>query len=331
MSKDKKKSEIVKEYLKQYPNMAKKTLATKIYEDNKLIFKDPESVRTIIRLYTGSKGKKALNDLADTTFLDPEKRKIKYNLPESITTEYTPYKIIGEKGLVVSDIHVPFHSINALETMFMFTEDKNMDFVILNGDIMDCFDISFFCKEPNKSLLTEEREKTKQLLKTFKEVYPNAKIYYKFGNHEKRFEQYLMSKAPELWGFEEFRLHVILDLFNLGIEYIPEDKYIDLMGLSILHGHEYKNAISSPANPARTLFLRTKGTALCGHHHQTSEHTETRITGEVLTCWSLGCMSELHPKYMPLNKWNHGFAVYEKFEDDMWFVRNKRIIKGQVV
>jgi hypothetical protein len=140
-----------------------------------------------------------------------------------------------------------------------------------------------------------------------------------------------MSHAPEIFGLPEFRLEILLDLFNKGIEYIPEDRYIDLSGLYLYHGHEFRNAVSSPANPARTAFLRSKDCAVVAHHHQPSEHTEKSINDKIITCWSLGSMCELHPKWMPLNKWAHGFAEYERHKDDFWVVKNKRIIGNKVV
>ena len=75
----------------------------------------------------------------------------------------------------------------------------------------------------------------------------------------------------------------------------------------------------------------TKSTALCGHYHQSSDHTETRIDGDTITTWSTGCLCNLHPKYMPLNKWNLGFALYNQVDKDFWHLQNKRIIQNQVV
>jgi hypothetical protein len=140
-----------------------------------------------------------------------------------------------------------------------------------------------------------------------------------------------MRKAPELYDNPEFRLDVLLDLFNLGIIYISQDKYIQLGRLAVLHGHEYINAITSPANPARTIFLRAKYNALVAHYHQTSSHTERSIDSSTISTWSIGCMCDLHPAFMPLNKWNHGFAIYTRENDDFWNIENKTIIKRRVV
>ena len=215
--------------------------------------------------------------------------------------------------------------------MFDHAKKEQIDTIIINGDFADCFEISFFEKEPDVIRFKDEIEMVKSFIIEMKAVFPGVKIFYKFGNHEKRFETYMIKKAPELFGIEGFQLDSMFNLFGLGVNYIREDKIIDLSGLAILHGHEYKGGITSPANPARTTFLRTKSTALSAHNHQTSEHSEPTINGQIITTWSIGCMCNLHPKYMPQNKWNHGFAIYTRHDDGFWTIANKRIISDHVV
>jgi predicted phosphodiesterase len=324
-------NKIIQKYLDEFPNVANLTLAKKIYNENKLHFKDVDAVRSSIRTYRGAKGKTMLKTLNNTKYLPENKMIEKYNLPKSIESVYEPYKIIGNKGLIFSDLHIPFHSISDISTMFDYTINKDIDFIILLGDIMDMFEVSSFSHEPNLCTLQEEFERTKQFLRELKNIYSGAKIYYKAGNHELRLENYLKVKAPELFNFKEFRLEVLLGLYDLKIEYIPENIYIDLMGLYCYHGHEFKNGITSPANPARTAFLRSKDCSIVGHYHQSSEHTEKAINDKIITCWSLGCLCDIHPSYMSLNKWNKGFALYERLDENFWHVNNKRIISNRVV
>ncbi len=107
---------------------------------------------------------------------------------------------------------------------------------------------------------------------------------------------------------------------------------IHLNNLWGIHGHEYVGGISAPVNPARGLFLKAKVSTFQGHNHQTSEHTEPTLTGKMVTTWSLGCLSELHPAYMPLNKWNHGFAEVDLDPNGEDFeFNNKRIFKGKIL
>jgi hypothetical protein len=325
------KSEVVNKYLDEFPRTPSLTLAKKIYKENNLLFKNVDSVRTVIRYKRGAHGKKNLKELASDKYLIPEKRIEKYNLPVAIESNYEPYSITGNKGLIFADAHIPFHNISAFNTMFDYTAKYDFDFILIDGDLSDMFEVSSFNHEPDLISMPEERDATKKFLKELKRIYPKAKIYLKFGNHERRFEQYLMVKAKELFDFPEFRWDVLLGLYDLQIEYIPEDRYIDLSGLNIVHAHEYKNGITSPANPARTLYLRTKDCTLGAHYHQSSEHTEPSINGKIVTCWSIGCMCDLHPKYMPLNKWNNGFAIYSREDDNFWHIKNKRIVENRVV
>jgi hypothetical protein len=98
-----------------------------------------------------------------------------------------------------------------------------------------------------------------------------------------------------------------------------------------IHGHEYVGGISAPVNPARGLFLKAKVSTFQGHNHQTSEHTEPTLTGKMVTTWSLGCLSELHPAFMPLNKWNHGVAVQHNRGENQYHLENRRIYKGELI
>ena len=69
-----------------------------------------------------------------------------------------------------------------------------------------------------------------------------------------------------------------------------------------------------------------------GHNHTTSEHTETDMNGKIVTTWSIGCLCGLNPDYMPLNKWNHGFAIVEMDENgEDYHFKNYRIFNGKII
>ena len=93
--------------------------------------------------------------------------------------------------------------------------------------------------------------------------------------------------------------------------------------------HEWGRGISNPVNPARGAFLRAKACVVIGHLHQTSQHTEPNLFGVNLACWSVGCLCDLHPKYRPINKWNHGFGVLHT--QDKWAIENHKIENGKIV
>jgi len=327
------KSELVRDWRKKHPDMPSLKLARIIYNDanNNLLFPSLESVRSSLRCIEGKNGKLLRKAVVDKTlFLNKERSKNPYNLPESDETQYTPYNLKASRVLLLSDIHIPYHSIAALTAVFDFAKKEKPDAILLNGDTLDFFGLSKFCKDPRKRSFAAELQSFKELIAIIQKLFPSAKLYLKIGNHEERYLHYLFMKAKELVGVEEFELENIIKARANGIEIIGDKRIINANGLNIIHGHEFASGFFSPVNVARGLFLRGKTSAIQGHNHQSSEHTESNMNGKITTTWSTGCLCELHPEYMPINKWNTGFAMIDMGEDD-FEVRNKRIYKGKIL
>lgn len=299
-------------------------LARILYKENDLNFKDVEDARYSLRSLEG-KGKRWKKDIVRTANrpLNP------YNLPESYEAVYEPFKILAKRLLILSDIHIPYHSVSALTCAFDYAKKEKPDAILLNGDTLDFFALSRFVKDPKARSFAEELRAFKEFMDVLKKTF-NAKIYFKLGNHEERYFHFLWMKAHEIVGVEEFELENIIKARAEGIEIIKDKRIIKAGDLNIIHGHEFGGSVFSPVNIARGLFLRGKVSAIQGHNHSTSEHTESNMNGEIMTTWSVGCLSELNPAYLPINKWNHGFAIVD-IEGSNFDVRNKRIYKGRIL
>ena len=254
-----------------------------------------------------------------------------FNLPRSFETNYKQFNLpkSSKKILIMSDIHVPFHSMEALTAAIQFGKENNVDTVLLNGDTLDFYRLSRFTVDPLKVDFISEINSAKQFLSSLKESLPEAKIFFKYGNHEERLEIYLKMKAPELWGISNFTLESILGLSEMGIEVIKDKRIIYAGKLPILHGHEIRLGVGT-VSAARSLALKTKCSCIVSHLHQTSQHTETRLDGKILSTWSLGCLCELHPEYAPINKWNHGMLLLELDDKGNFNVENYKIINGKL-
>jgi predicted phosphodiesterase len=319
------KANLCAEYREKYGwEMPTLKLARIVYNDNKLLFTNVERVRDILRGIEGKRGKsnRRIIKQVENRPLNP------YNLPLSDETIYEPFKINAQRLLVLSDIHIPYHSVNSLTIAFDWAKKQKPDAILLNGDTLDFFGLSRYAKDPKKRSFSSELESFKDFITILKKTF-DAKIYFKIGNHEERYEHYLWMKAGELAGIDDFELGNIIKARAEGIEIIADKRIMKAGELNIIHGHEYFGSFS-PVNIARGLFTKGKVSAMQGHNHQTSEHTEADMNGKITTTWSVGCLSELHPMYMPLNKWNHGFAFIEIDGDDFQ-VQNKRIYKGKVL
>jgi len=309
---------------------SKMGLARKIYTKHPELFKNVEQVRSYIRAYTGAKD---TDSIPVFTFKSTIQHGMKA-LPKTHAIPIDDFIINDKKMLTFMDVHIPYHVVEALELMFDFAHDKEIDSILINGDLIDFYGVSRWNKTPDKPKVKEEIEMAKEFFAVLRDLYPTIPIYYKLGNHEDRWDAYLAQKAPEIFGIEAFSLYELLGLAQFDIQLIKSKQLIKFGKLNIVHGHEFGESIFSPVNPARGLFLRAKCSTLCGHHHQSSAHHENTVNGESMACFTVGCLCDLKPEYRPFafTKWNHGFAILERTSESGSFqVNNYRIIDNSIV
>ena len=321
------KADLAREYRARHGwDMPTLKLARILYQDHNLSFRNVEGARDALRYIEGKSGNKAKT--YSTTVQVEERPKNPYKLPESDETSYEPYRIQAKRVLVLSDIHIPYHSIDALNAAFVFAEAEKPDAILLNGDTIDFHGLSRFVKNPKARSFAHELEAFSNFFDILKSIF-DCKIYFKLGNHEERYDNFLIMKAHELHGVKEFKLEEIIKSRAEGIEVISDKKIVKLGGLNVVHGHEFGNSIFSPVNVAKGLFNKGSVSAMQGHNHQTSEHTNTDMNREMTTTWSLGCLCGLSPAFLPINRWNNGFAIVD-LDDQKFYVRNLRIDKGEI-
>jgi len=325
-------NDVAREYRVKYGRaMPTLTLARIMYNDNKELFTTVDHVRTKLRYIEGKSGKVNRAKIKDNKeFLMTEDRpKNPYKLPESEEAKYEPYILKADKLAVLSDIHVPYHSIEAVTCCLDLISKEKPDTILLNGDTVDFYGLSRFMKDPRKRSLAHELKALNDLLDILGGF--GAKIIYKLGNHDERYLHYLQHKAPELLDIPNFEFSELLKSSQRNMDIVADKRVIKANKLNIIHGHEYPS-VFSPVNIARGLYMKGKVSALQGHNHQSSTHTETDMNGDIVTTWSSGCLCELNPAYMPLNKWNHGFSMVDLSDNGKDFhVRNYRIYKGKIL
>lgn len=327
------KSKVAREYRAKFPDYPSLKLARIMYEENSLLFKDIEDARSRLRYIEGKMGeKKRYKSITSSEFFKEEDRsRNPYNLPASDEIDYTPFIIKGYKKVgILSDIHLPYHNIESLTVAITYLKKEKVDALLLNGDTIDMYQLSRFSKDPKQRDFKYELD----ALKAFMDVIDRelkCKVFFKVGNHENRYERFLLEKASELKGIEEFEFENIIKARANGIDMIASNRYMKLNSLNGIHGHEYFG-VTSPVNIARSLYMKGKVSAFQGHNHSSSENTETDMNGKIITTWSVGCLCELNPAYMPLNRWNNGFAMVELDSngEDFYF-HNKRIYKGKIL
>jgi predicted phosphodiesterase len=251
-----------------------------------------------------------------------------FGLPDSVKDDWEPVTLPLKqgRGLIIADLHIPYHDNDSIEPTFNWALSHGYsDFVLIDGDLGDDYQLSRFERHPEKRKYKEEMESVGIFLDSVSNTFPAAQIILKWGNHDNRLDRYLRVKAPELFDLKTYIRDDYLKLKERGIIAIEHDIPIKVGKLTILHGHEIQN-LSTVVNPARGAYMKAIECVLIAHSHRTSQHVETSLSGRLDTAWSIGCLCQLHPEYARLNKWNQGFAGLD-FDGNDFQIENKRIVE----
>jgi hypothetical protein len=167
----------------------------------------------------------------------------------------------------------------------------------------------------------------RNFLQKIRDLFPLIPIYYKMGNHENRFQRYLNERAEEFAGLHELQFEQFFRLDKLNITYVPDWQGIEIADLLLLHGHEL---MAGGMNPSQSTFNKTFCNTIIGHVHRTTNTIKKNGFKEFLHTYSMGCLTQLSPKYYPFAQHNHGMAVVT-IENGKTKVDNIVIKDGRIV
>ena len=323
------KSDIAKEYLLKFPNTPNLTLAKKIYAENKSVYTNLEQVRTHIRNLKGANGDR--HRKKNHVEFRKEFEALKKELPKGESERIHPYKLpkASRKILIISDLHIPYHNDDAVFAALEYGLVQEVDTIIINGDLTDFATISRHEKDMRKRSVKYEIDCTSVFLKGLRAMFPKALIVWSYGNHDLRYDKYIMQKAPEVYDIEFIKLHELLKLRDLNIIKVDSTQYIYAGKLAIFHGHE-TGLTSGGVNPARSLRLKLNKSAVTSHFHRETKDMGKNLDEHPYSCYSIGCLCDLHPAYMPINMWTHGFGYLELNDKGDYNFNLKSIIDGKV-
>lgn len=313
---------LVKDYVKLYKTKPSREIARMIVLENPGAFRDAEAARRLIRYYRGSSGefnRRECREIIEREYIPDSK----VETFEPFVIDYSSFPIC-----IGADAHFPYHDPEAID-IFLDHAAKAKTIVFL-GDFADMYQASNFIKDPRAMRIADEMKMMKAFLSGVRRDFPNHRIIYKIGNHEDRLDTLIKTRAPELFGLDNLDLASAIGADESKIEMVQSRQMLKFGRLYGLHGHEVGRGVFSPVNPARGLYLKTKKSAICAHHHQTSEHPEKTLDDKVETCWTIGCLCNMKPDYAPVNRWNHGFAEIVG-DEDIYIVNNRKIINYRVV
>ena len=102
------------------------------------------------------------------------------------------------KCLFLPDVHIPFHDKRYFALVHSVCEKLKPEVIIIGGDFVDFYPISFFDKSPaRRGSMAQELREARAELDKFDSYGAKLKIFCA-GNHEHRLERYVASRCPEL-------------------------------------------------------------------------------------------------------------------------------------
>lgn len=225
--------------------------------------------------------------------------------------------------VIAGDIHFPYQDDKAIDAFLDFIASKRIDIIILNGDILDFYDVSSFDKRPDRiNSLQKELDLSYKFMSELRAMKPEAKIVFVKGNHSYRVERYLM-KHPELYSLNNLKLPNLLRLDELGIEY--QDKEYRLGSLKIIHGDMVRKF---SGYTARGELEKHDCSGVNSHTHRLSCYYY-KTPERYLAWFEAGCLCDINPEYVDNPNWQQGF-LYGYIEKDSFAVTPIPIVDGKI-
>lgn len=245
-----------------------------------------------------------------------------YPVPVFNPSKLSPAKVIDpsrERLLRVvhfTDTHVEFHDERVLEIVFRIIERVQPNMVIHGGDLLDCYKLSRFDKNPFTDIsLKGEVTAARDILWTVRDLVPTARMILLEGNHEDRLRKLLWNMAPEANALmeltnmqEQATWPKILDLESLQVEFIPyreQTKHDLLPKMIVKHGTIVRKWSGWSAKGEHEKY--GKG-GVSGHTHRLGGFWHRDHNGNHVW-WEAGCTCSLDPDWMADPDWQQGCLV----------------------
>lgn len=303
-----KNAEIARRYREKHGwDVPTHRLAAVMFKENPQ-FISKEAARDSLRYIEGKRGDKVRHK-----GMKPEiKRELNpYKLPEFEDRKREPFVLpLGCNNiLALPDLHCPYTHTPSLNKAIAYGLDNNINCILLMGDVLDNHQISNYCSDPTRRSQEEEFAICKAMLVRIRELFPKATIYWLKGNHDIRWERYLLTRAKDIAMMNAFRIEEVLKLHEQNIIVIDDKTYAKAGNLCFHHGHHFFGRFA-PVHAAKTLWDKTNMELMIGHCHTHTTYEKVTPLG-IKRTFILGCLSEigLNVDYNPItNQYRRGFA-----------------------
>jgi len=237
--------------------------------------------------------------------------------------EYFKDKYNDAKILNISDLHVPFTNIDALEEIIYNNQDA--DICVINGDLLDYKSISNYGQK-REITVEEEYRMLFKILKPISEIFEDVVITE--GNHERRLKRYFSKKVvTALSGYLSDKhkpLSEVTKFFD-NIIYI-NNWYTHIFNIVFAHPNRYskikmrsaRNVIRSRIKKEHEKEFGKFDVVSIGHTHTDGK---TQFSGKIAV--ESGCLELLDVPYRDKdakgNNWTNSYVIMDvKNQETSW-------------
>lgn len=210
--------------------------------------------------------------------------------------------------VIVPDVHVPYHDKRAWKLVMQVARAFQPTIGIFMGDLLDCYKISSFSKDPNRKMTFKDEVRAgNRVLDDFDSIESLTTKHFIEGNHEDRLPRYLCANAPELYDFISIPKELRLE--ERGYEFTPYKSDMKLGKVYFTHDVGYAGQ-----NALKQSLATYQHSIVTAHTHRFGYLTEGNAVGEHLLSCAFGWLGDVdqvdysHKKKI-MKDWTQGFGV----------------------
>lgn len=247
------------------------------------------------------------------------------------------------RTMVIGDIHFPFNDSNLINTdasglVLDVADDLNIDRLIINGDMLDFYDINMHGpKHPDvAATLEDELIAGRDFISSLRKRFPKMDIIYNEGNHSNRLNRFILKHSKQLWGL--LTVDKYLELERHDVEFYPYNNKYQIEETNCFVQH---SPPSYGVNGARTSLLKKLDqTFIYGCTHRVQHACHTAASGEVYDCYFNGWLGSVdetpaHKQVFSYAKghesWQKSFCIVTVLDKKEYHVNQYNIRNNQVV
>jgi len=229
-----------------------------------------------------------------------------------------------ERVVSLTDWHVPFHDVTALNLALDFCEYVQPQIIVIH-EAHDFYALSSFDKDPKRlSNLQEEIDTVTMYLGLLRRYCPKARIILLNSNHLDRLRRYLWKQAPALSSLRSLEIENLLELKQHKIEYMEDFEY---KGVLYKHGDVVRKF---SGYTGKAEFEREGMSGVTGHTHRLCAYYSTKRSGKYVWVES-GCLCDLNPEYIKgVANWQTGFSMVT-YEKTHYYAEAIPVVGGKIV